>query len=327
MLPIRHGFFIFLFFGLSAALITYSLNANLDKDIFKDSSISSKDLGSESYFKKVNFYRLKKGSKSLHLNSTELISNQHSGDIVMREPNGVIIDEDSKAIYYNGMSGFYKRSDSRLSLNNEVYIRIDNTEARSAHFNYFIDNEVIHMSKDVKTESKNSDSLYDIFIESQTLKYNAKRGIINYFGEVEGKVTRKRKFEEPIFFKSNKLDFFESDMKAVLSTNVQVVKGTMTANSRFGEIFLENYNKKLKYFSLSDDVVVNQTVKPVGKKPFDRRAFSEKLEGYAKEEIVVLLGYPKVYQNEDVIKGNIVILRDDNETIEVDNANTNFRLK
>ncbi len=327
MLPIRHLIFIMGFFAINFSLVVYSFNANLYNNQFKDSSVSSRNLGSESYFKKVNFYRLKKGSKSLHLNSAELINNQNTGDIIMSEPNGVIVDEDGKTIYYSGKTGFYKKKDNQLSLNSDVYIRHENTEAVSGHFNYFIDEEVMHLSKDVETESRNDKSLYDIFINSETLKYNANKGILNYFGDVSGKVTRKRKFEQPISFKSNKLDFFEEDNKAILTTDVQVVKGSTTANSRSGELFLENYNKKLKYFALSDDVVVNQKVNPIGKKPFERRAFSEKLEGYAKEEIVVLLGYPKVYQNEDVIKGNIVILRDDNETIEVDNANTNFRLK
>ena len=74
-------------------------------------------------------------------------------------------------------------------------------------------------------------------------------------------------------------------------------------------------------------VVVQDVIPEDGQPPFKRESFSEKLEGYPSENLVVLLGYPKVNQKQDVIKGNIIILRDNNETIEVDNANSNFRLK
>lgn len=45
------------------------------------------------------------------------------------------------------------------------------------------------------------------------------------------------------------------------------------------------------------------------------------------ENKIILTGYPKVYQLKDVIKGNRIILREDNEVVEVDDANTNFILK
>src|SRR5690606_7602443 len=112
--------------------------------------------------------------------------------------------------------------------------------------------------------------------------------------------------------------------------NVELRKQEVTAQSKRGEIFLENYNKKLKYYVLYDDVKVSEKVKvpsPSGPRSYVRRALSEKLEGIVAEDKVILTGYPRVFQEKDVIKGNRIILRENNEVVEVDDANTNFILR
>jgi len=58
-----------------------------------------------------------------------------------------------------------------------------------------------------------------------------------------------------------------------------------------------------------------------------RKAFGERLEGFTSLDRLVLTGYPKVYQEGDVIKGNKITLRINNEVVEVDDANTRFKLK
>lgn len=64
----------------------------------------------------------------------------------------------------------------------------------------------------------------------------------------------------------------------------------------------------------------------LGRDLIERRAFAERLEGFMSENLVVLTGYPKVFQQQDVIKGNRIILRENNEVVEVEDANTNFRI-
>jgi len=71
---------------------------------------------------------------------------------------------------------------------------------------------------------------------------------------------------------------------------------------------------------LYDDVKVVERVE-TERATFERKAFSEKLEGISSEEMVILTGYPKVYQLDDFIKGNKIILRENNEVVEVDDAN------
>ena len=93
-----------------------------------------------------------------------------------------------------------------------------------------------------------------------------------------------------------------------------------------GNIFLENYNKDLSYFVLNDDVKVIENFKMKGKK-VTRKAFSEKLEGFPKKSLIILTGYPKVLQGQDAIVGNKIILRWNNEVLEIIDANSNLKLK
>jgi len=108
--------------------------------------------------------------------------------------------------------------------------------------------------------------------------------------------------------------------------NVTFKKGNLAASSNLGTVFLENYNKRLKYYSLSDDVRLQETLSINGK-PMVRKAFAEKLEGIISEQKIILTGLPKVFQERDVIKGNRITIREKIETVEVDDANTNITLE
>lgn len=309
-------------------MIVMSFYINLDESVFSSSKQKLSSSMVENYLKNINFYRYKEGSKKIHLNSEEVVNNQMTGQMITKNPNGVIVEDGDDPLYYSGDSGFFNKSIGQLNLNGNVEIRVNDTIANSERLIYRQSDEIIDLIGNVKTKTNNQNMLYRVLINSDRAKYLKAQGILKYRDNVDGVVQRKRKFELPIFFKSDKLDFFELDMRADLLGNVEITKQQTVATSRRGEIFLENYNKKLKYFALYDDVVVVQDVIPEdGQPPFKRESFSEKLEGYPSENLVVLLGYPKVNQKQDVIKGNIIILRDNNETIEVDNANSNFRLK
>ncbi|MEK6626721.1 MAG: hypothetical protein AABY86_17265, partial [Bdellovibrionota bacterium] len=133
-------------------------------------------------------------------------------------------------------------------------------------------------------------------------------------------------FEESVDFKCDLLKYNLLKSWIGLDGHVVLIKQQLTATSHHGEIFLENYNKKLKYYTLFDDVKVTEKLL-VGGVPLVRRAFSERLEGFMADNKIILTGSPKVFQETDTIKGNIIILRPDTEVVEVDDATTNFILK
>ena len=78
---------------------------------------------------------------------------------------------------------------------------------------------------------------------------------------------------------------------------------------------------------MNDDVLVKESFQLPDGTTIDRKAVSEQLEGIVSEDKYILTGYPKVFQDKDILKGNKIVLRENNEIIEVDNANTSFILK
>jgi len=107
--------------------------------------------------------------------------------------------------------------------------------------------------------------------------------------------------------------------------NVSFKKDNLDAQANRGEVFLENYNKRLKYYALYDDVRLQESLINNGN-PMTRKAIAEKLEGITGEKKIILTGYPKVFQGRDVIKGNRIIIRENIETVEVDDANSSITL-
>jgi lipopolysaccharide export system protein LptA len=166
-----------------------------------------------------------------------------------------------------------------------------------------------------------------VFIDSQKFVFlGNKYETFIYSGKVRGRIKRKRMYEEGLSFNSKKLYFYKGKLKAHLEGKVLLKYKNFEARAQSGDIFLENYNKSLKYFVLNDDVKVKERLILKGRKVV-RKAFSERLEGFPGKSQVILTGYPKVFQEEDTIVGNKIILRWNNEVLEIIDANSNMKLK
>lgn len=92
------------------------------------------------------------------------------------------------------------------------------------------------------------------------------------------------------------------------------------------EVFLENYNKKLKYYALYDDIRLQEELSLSDGSKVTRKAYAEKLEGFNAERKIVLSGTPKVIQGRDIIKGYKVTLREDVELVEVEDSSSSFQM-
>jgi lipopolysaccharide transport protein LptA len=178
----------------------------------------------------------------------------------------------------------------------------------------------------VKTNSLDAKTKDQLSITSDFAVYRPEQEFFEYQKNVRGLVQRARQYEENVTFKTDLLTLSGPESLVEMKGNVAFKKGNLDASSNKGTVFLENYNKKLKYYSLSDDVRLQETLTMDGK-PLVRKAFAEKLEGFISEKRVVLTGLPKVFQGRDVIKGNRIIIRENIETVEVDDANTNITLE
>lgn len=326
MLNFKQNFILIFFVALCAISILYSiLGASQDSDYTISEDVFQKT--PESYFKAADYYFLAKGKENFHLFADELIHNQSSNDLILSGPNGVILTKNGDPIYYNAASGFLSMAIKKLYLKENVILRTPKLTITSEELNYDASTKILSAYGDVFSKTTNYDSMFEVVVNSQSLTYAQEKETASFSGNAKARVKRTRKYEPTIFFEASKMLFDLATKYMKLSDNVVIQKQELTASSRSGEVFFENYNKKLKYFALSDDVIVKEKVVTSNGESFERSAFSEKLEGFIAESKLVLIGSPKVFQKNDVLKGNKIILRENNETIEVDDANTNFRLR
>jgi LPS export ABC transporter protein LptC len=304
------------------------MNWTRDSQLLNNNTRPVTSAESESYFEMINYYVLKDQRPQIHLDATELTLNTLTERTAFLEPEGVVFTKDQEPVHYKGKRGVLINNEGRLQLDEEVNIRLNSSEMDSKQVIYFLNKEEMISTGDVKTKTITDAEEEKIFVNSDKVTSWTKTEKSRYEGNVRGHIKRRKAYEENIYFSSDTMDLDQKAHLAELEGNVRLKKQLVKASSLRGEIFLENYNKKLKYFVLYDDVKVVEKVMLEGSTEyFNRRAFAEKLEGFMGESLMVLTGYPKVFQQGDVIKGNKIILRENNEVVEVDDANSNFILR
>lgn len=323
----KHSLTFVFFVALSAGLIALSLLGTWDGGAFKDfSQRNNVEATKDSNFVDADYFVTNEEGPLMRLTAKELLFNNSVGRSFALAPKGVLFTKDKKTVNYKGRRGLFDEKKQKLTLEGEVFVETGETKANAHKMFYFPEKDFIELFEDVKSSTYYVEQKDYIEVEGDYawIKPEEETSFFRY--NVKGLVRRDRRYEESLYFASDKLLTKLKLGRIDLTGNVNVKKQLLTADSRRGEIFLENYNKKLKYFVLYDDVKVVEKVM-IENKPVKRLAFAEKLEGMMSESKAILTGYPRVYQQKDVIKGNQIILRENTEVIEVIDANTNILIK
>ncbi|MBC7715287.1 MAG: LPS export ABC transporter periplasmic protein LptC [Rhizobacter sp.] len=323
---------IILFILITVGLSIYSLTGNFDDlDVNEAPKGAKNDSNDESFFKVVDYYLVDKSKPFLQLESSELTISQENSVVVATNPVGVIYRHNEKGEEEDPINFKAKHSQatlkaSKLYLKDEVEVDMANTNMKSNDMTIFDNGRHLQAVGNVRTNSFDPNTNDQILINSLSAIYRPHEQFFEYQKSVKGEIHRKRKYEENVSFTTDLLTLEGAKSEVEMKGNVTFKKGNLDASSNQGTVFLENYNKKLKYYSLSDDVRLQETL-VVGPKTVIRKAFSEKLEGLISEKKVILTGLPKVFQEKDVIKGNRITIHENVETVEVDDANTNITLE
>ena len=285
----------------------------------------------ENYFQQIQFTLLREKKPYLSLNATEMISFSISKKSTFLNPMGVFFSETLKPINYSADRGLIYQEKDIFFLDGFVRLKTDESEFLSDYGEYRMRKDEVYVRGNVDSKSIMKTSQDAIVIKSNEAFLWPEKKLAKYLGNTHGKIIKKHSYEEGLEFKANELIASQVDQKVDMLGDVWMKKQDSTATSRKGEIFLENYNKKLKYFVLYDDVKVLEKLRFKDKNGVqvtaERRGFGERLDGMMSENKFVLTGSPKVVQGTDVIRGNVIVLREDNDVVEVDDANSNFNIK
>lgn len=280
-----------------------------------------------SKMEQLEYFHLNQGMPVLSLAADSMQSiGEERADFV--KPRGLYaVGEKRNSLFYQGDRAEYVKAKQRLELQGNVAL---NYEAAK----YFADRVVYYPQKDLMWGLGNV-TLNQVFpktgdtlnVTSARMKAYPKKEWTKLTGQVVGDVTPRQKFKPKMNFRAETLEALGATSEMRLRTNVFFKRGEMQATSQDGDLFLENGNKRLKYFVLNHDVKLVEKMPPgPDGKVITRRAWSERLEGFGQDKIV-LSGAPRVEQGKDVVKGYQITLREQMEFIEVEDAMSDLNTK
>lgn len=280
----------------------------------------------ETEFSGLEYFALdnRKPAISLTANDLKIVNNN---DLYFNNPVGFLFNNKAERLDYKAKNGSFIAEKKELKLNGEVILKTATDEFKSEKVYYNGFKKYLEASGDVNSIMLDSITRDEIRVSSQYLNswLDEKRTL--FLGDVKGLVKRKRVYEESFNFTANRMDLNQLESLVVLSENVNLDRNNYHLEAEKAEIFLENYNKKLKYYVLYDDIKLVEKLTLSNGQVQKRRAYSEKLEGYMAEAKVVLSGAPRVEQGDDLIKGYQITLRENVELVEVDDSQSSFDLK
>ena len=243
------------------------------------------------------------------------------------EPKGVYnYQQKNQTMRYEAQEGIYKKAKDLLVLKGNVKVVSDEAEYEAARVKYYFKKDLILGYGGVKFKGFDLKAKDQIEINSETMRANPHNHFSLFKGQVHGSMERKKKYEGKMVFSSQQLQLDGLKSLAHLEGDVSLKRQSYLITAGNGDIYLENYNKSLKYFVFNDDVKMTETMATPEGTTY-RKAFAERLEGFGVEQKMVLSGAPKVEHGADVVKGYRITIREKMDLIEVDDAISDVQVK
>lgn len=232
----------------------------------------------------------------------------------------------NKTIRYSADKGLYTKANEVLNLDGKAELISDESHYSADVVKYFLKKDLITGNGNVKFDGRDPKTQDHLIIESETMRAQPEKQNTNFKGAVRGSIERKKKYEGKSTFSSREFSLDGNTSLAHMEGDVVMKRQGYTITSGKADMYLENFNKSLKYLVLNDDVKVTERVEtPQG--ITERKAFAERLEGFGKEQKMVLSGAPRVEMGKDVVKGYRITIRENVDLIEVEDALSDVQVK
>lgn len=318
-----------IFFFVVLCVWTSIIANTSDRDL-QDKSIKSGKIEAEkTKFVEVHYFKTIGNTPNFELISSVLSITENSL-LEFKSPRGVLISG-GREINYTAESGKINQLNNQLFLRGNVELLDDKTVYRSDELNYDGLKDLIFARGNVDATLVNRNAqnrvVSRIHLTSNQLESVIKKRLLKLRGDVVGKIKRSKVYEGSMKFKAQEVEVNSLKSLVSLRNSVEIRRNNYYLKAGNAEIFLDNFNKKLKYYTLYDDVKLEEKLKLQNGQKQLRRAFAEKLVAHQRSGKLVLSGAPRVEQGDDIIKGYQITLRENVELVEVDDAKSSFSLK
>ncbi len=315
---------IFVYIILNTLIITMSLKIKNELGTTKK---SSQGLAPE-YTKilKLEYFHLKDARPILSLSASEMVS--EGEDLAQfAAPKGIYhFTQKNKSLHYQAQEGIYRKVKNVLSLKGEVNLKSQEATYSADTVSYYFKKDLVIAKGHVDFEGEDPKSRDHVTVTADSMRSMPAAQFTSFRGNIAGSMKRRKRYEGQLSFWSSIMNLDGEKSYAYLEGNVRIVREGYDITAGKAEMFLENYNKSLKYFVLNDDVKVTEKIEsPDGDQI--RRAYAERLEGFGREQKMVLTGAPRVEMGKDLIKGYRITIRENVDLVEIDDAMSDVQLK
>jgi lipopolysaccharide export system protein LptA len=274
--------------------------------------------------KGIDYFNLKDNVPQMSLFASEMESIGEDY-VLFTHPNGQFFyldkkDLTTKVINYQATQAEYLKNKNMLKLMRQVSIKSQDSTYTGDLLTYYFLKEKIIAKGTVELISFDPKKFQTIQIQSDRMIAYPMKKWSKFYPLATGEVKDSFNKSPPMKFRAGEIVFDGLKETILMDNKAYIERGKMNLSARKGDIFLENKNKKLKYLVFNDDVKLHETIIMSNGKEVIRKGFSERLEGFGREDMFVLSGAPRVEQGEDVVKGYKITLREKMEFIEIDDA-------
>jgi len=274
----------------------------------------------------LEYFHLDKEVPSLSL-AADSMSNIGEDEAHFENPRGLYAaGTDRTSLFYQAQKADYTKAKQRLRLEGKVKLDYKQTTYHADRLTYYPQRDTVDGVGNIEVDHLVAGSGDKLIIKAAKMKAKPKQEWGQFSGNVVGHTVPRLKFQARTDFRSQEMELLGKTSEMRLRQDVYLKRGDMQVTSEKGEVFLENKNKKLKYFVLNDDVKVTEKLVDSTGKPMTRKAFAERMEGFG-EDRLVLSGAPRVEQGKDVVKGYRITLREKMEFLEVEDAMSDLETK
>lgn len=326
---LKHAFFLGIFILiLSGINIYFSMNVEPSVDKVSPNSASETELVSD--FGGLNYHRIDNDNHSLAVKAERLLI-KNEKYFTFTSPDGVMHDTKlNEDYFFKSKSAKYNQLVRLLDLDGSVVISSAGRRFSANQIRYDAPAGDMRGSGAVNVFWRAAKSQTRFNIAADFFSADLNQEIIKFNGSVKGKARRKLAYESGFRFESDRMAIFQKDQYLTMNDNLRFWRNNFKVRARRAEVFLENFNKKLKYYVFYDDIKLTQKLEnTLGSKgrAIERYAYGERLDGIASQNKLVLSGAPRVEQGSDTIKGYQITLRENAELVEVDDSRSSLRIK
>ncbi len=310
---------------LFASILIVIFSINMESAKYHKVNTQIKNVEKKLEIQGVSFYYTFKNRPYMKLNAEGLININDSFSI-FKVPVGEIKDEEGKSINFMADEANYDGDEDMINFNGKVNIHNDEFQLDARNISINLETSKYEASGSIKSVMNDPETKDKIFVMSQYFEGYPNKRFMEFTGQVEGELKRHRIYESGFKFQTDSMNADFEKSRLYMDKNVRFQIDSLEAKAGRAEILLRNHNKSLKYYSLYDDIDLEQKV-VLKNKTIKRTAKAEKMVGMLSLGKIILTGAPQVYQDEDIIKGYEIILRKNLEMIEVEQSKSKFSIK